>query len=84
MLIENILCELKLISLAYEQITMQIQYNVHEIWSILKKNEYEEEYNAIEGFLTASLALNKSLKDLINEYQENINNNYSQLLKNEI
>ena len=84
MLIEDLLAELKPIFFAYEQITFLIEDNMEDVYALLKQNGFEEEYNAIKGGLTANFAINKVLKDLVNEYQENVNKNFSQLLKNEI
>lgn len=84
MLIEDLLAELRPIPLAYEQVAFYLEDNLEEIYAFLKNNSYEDEYSAIKGFLTANSALTKSLKDLVNEYQENVNKNFSQLLKNEI
>ena len=84
MLIEDLLAELRPISFAYEQITFLIEDNMEDVYALLKQNGFEEEYSTIKGGLTANLAINKFLKDLVNEYQENVNKNFSQLLKNEI
>ena len=84
MLIEDLLIELRLISLAYEQIDLQFQEVIANTFIVLGKNGYEKDFDAMNGLLTANMAVSRSLKDLVNEYQENVNKNFSQLLKNEI
>jgi hypothetical protein len=84
MLIEDLLIELRLISLAYEQIDLQLQEVIANTFVVLRKNGHEKDFDAMNGLLTANMAVSKSLKDLVNEYQENVNKNYPQLLKNEI
>ena len=84
MLIEDMLAELGPVSHAYKYVTLQIEDIFSETFGVLRDNGYQEEINTIKGFLTANIALNDYFKNLINEYQNEVNTNYAQMLKNEI
>ena len=84
MLIEYILIKLEELYWAYEELISQIDEKFNEVYGVLRKNGYEEEYNAIKGNITANIALNKYLNEIINEYQNNVNKNFSKLIEEEI
>ena len=83
MLIENLLFEIEFKKDGLKYINEYLIDEVNENWCSYK-GEYAEAYRKIFGLLHANSSLIESIEKILNTYQEEIDNRYSELLETEI
>lgn len=83
MLIEDLIIEIKYKKDSLKHINNYIIDEISENWSC-RKGEFSDSYDKVMGLLHAHLSVVDSIENILNSYQNEVDDNYTELLETEI